>query len=30
MIRKMTIEDYDGVKALWLSIKGFADRKSVV
>ena len=26
MIRKMTIEDYDGVKALWLSIKGFAIR----
>ena len=39
MIRKMAIEDYDGVKALWMSIKGFAirslddsreDRKSVV
>ena len=26
MIRKMTIEDYDGVKALWMSIKGFAIR----
>ena len=26
MIRRMTIEDYDGVKALWLSIKGFAIR----
>ena len=26
MIRKMTIEDYDGAKALWLSIKGFAIR----
>ncbi|MDE7132827.1 MAG: GNAT family N-acetyltransferase [Lachnospiraceae bacterium] len=26
MIREMTIEDYEGVKALWLSIKGFAIR----
>lgn len=26
MIRRMTIEDYDGVKALWMSIKGFAIR----
>ena len=26
MIRAMTIEDYEGVKALWLSIKGFAIR----
>lgn len=26
MIRKMTIEDYDGVKALWMTIKGFAIR----
>lgn len=26
MIRKMTIEDYDGVKALWMSIKGFVIR----
>ena len=26
MIRKMTIEDYGGVKALWMSIKGFAIR----
>lgn len=25
-IRKMTIEDYEGVKALWMSIKGFAIR----
>ena len=25
-IRPMTIEDYDGVKALWLTIKGFAIR----
>lgn len=25
-IRTMTIEDYDGVKALWLTIKGFAIR----
>ena len=25
-IRTMTIEDYEGVKALWLSIKGFAIR----
>lgn len=26
MIRAMKIEDYEGVKALWLSIKGFAIR----
>ena len=26
MIRAMTIEDYEGVKALWLTIKGFAIR----
>lgn len=26
MIREMKIEDYEGVKALWLSIKGFAIR----
>ena len=26
MIREMTTEDYEGVKALWLSIKGFAIR----
>lgn len=26
MIRTMTIEDYEGVKELWLSIKGFAIR----
>ena len=26
LIRPMTTEDYDGVKALWLSIKGFAIR----
>lgn len=26
MIRVMTIEDYEGVRALWLSIKGFAIR----
>ena len=26
MIRTMTIEDYEGVKALWMSIKGFAIR----
>ena len=26
MIREMSIEDYEGVKALWLSIKGFAIR----
>lgn len=26
MIREMTIEDYEGVKSLWLSIKGFAIR----
>ena len=26
MIRTMTIEDYDGVKALWMTIKGFAIR----
>ncbi|MDE6213691.1 MAG: GNAT family N-acetyltransferase [Lachnospiraceae bacterium] len=26
MIRSMTIEDYEGVKALWMSIKGFAIR----
>lgn len=26
MIRAMTIEDYEGVRALWLSIKGFAIR----
>ena len=26
MIRAMTIEDYEGVKKLWLSIKGFAIR----
>lgn len=26
MIRKMTIEDYDGVRALWMTIKGFAIR----
>lgn len=26
MIRTMTIEDYDGVYALWMSIKGFAIR----
>ena len=26
MIREMTIEDYEAVKALWLSIKGFAIR----
>lgn len=25
-IRKMTIEDYDGVHALWLSIRGFSIR----
>lgn len=25
-IRGMTIEDYDGVKALWMTIKGFAIR----
>ena len=25
-IRVMTIDDYDGVKALWMSIKGFAIR----
>lgn len=25
-VRKMTIEDYDGVKALWMSIHGFAIR----
>ena len=26
MIRVMTIEDYDGVKALWMKIKGFGIR----
>lgn len=26
MIRKMTIEDYEGVKELWMTIKGFAIR----
>ena len=26
MIRGMTIDDYDGVKALWMKIKGFAIR----
>ena len=26
MIRMMTIEDYEGVYALWMSIKGFAMR----
>ena len=26
MIRTMTIEDYDGVKQLWMTIKGFAIR----
>ena len=26
MIRTMTIEDYDGVRALWMTIKGFAIR----
>lgn len=26
MIRTMTIEDYEGVYALWMSIKGFAMR----
>lgn len=26
MIRNMTIEDYEGVKALWMSIRGFAIR----
>lgn len=26
MIRTMTIEDYEGVKELWMSIKGFAIR----
>lgn len=26
MIRTMTIEDYDAVKALWMSIKGFSIR----
>ena len=26
MVRNMTIEDYDGVRALWLTIKGFAIR----
>lgn len=26
MIREMKIEDYEGVRALWLSIKGFAIR----
>ncbi len=26
LIRPMTAEDYDGVKALWLTIKGFAIR----
>lgn len=26
MVRAMTIEDYDGVYALWMSIKGFAIR----
>ena len=26
MIRKMTIEDYDGVYTLWMTIKGFAIR----
>ena len=26
MIRAMTTEDYEGVKALWMSIKGFAIR----
>ena len=25
-VREMTIEDYEGVKKLWLSIKGFAIR----
>ncbi|MCR4788467.1 MAG: GNAT family N-acetyltransferase [Lachnospiraceae bacterium] len=25
-VRRMTIEDYDGVKDLWMSIKGFAIR----
>ena len=26
MIRKMTVEDYDGVRALWMTIRGFAIR----
>lgn len=26
IVRKMTIEDYDGVKALWMTIHGFAIR----
>ncbi len=26
MVRTMTIEDYEGVKALWMTIKGFAIR----
>ena len=26
MIRVMTMEDYDGVKALWMKIKGFGIR----
>ena len=26
VIRTMTIEDYDGVRALWMTIKGFAIR----
>ena len=26
MIRRMTIEDYDGVKALWMTIRGFGIR----
>jgi len=26
MVRTMTKEDYDGVYALWMSIKGFAMR----
>ena len=26
IVREMTIEDYEGVKKLWLSIKGFAIR----
>ena len=26
IVREMNIEDYDGVKKLWLSIKGFAIR----
>ena len=26
MVRMMTIEDYDQVRALWMTIKGFAIR----